>query len=148
MLCVVAKSSWTEVQYPGASRPLGGHAALVPLRQMTLARLLGSHRAPPRSRVGTFVAATGSSRRQNFCYGWTYREVGATHVDSRVDKLIGYQRFAECGFSQRTTAVLIKAGIDAPERLLSMPPEQIRLLHGIGPTLMKEVEQYRAQFEQ
>ena len=68
-------------------------------------------------------------------------------MDSRADKLNGYQRFAECGFSHRTTAVLIKAGIDAPERLLSMDPDQIRLLQGMGPVLMKEVERYRRKFK-
>ena len=57
----------------------------------------------------------------------------------------GYQRFAVCGFSKRTTIVLIKAGIDAPERLLSMAPGHIRLIPGIGETLMKEIDQYRAR---
>ena len=56
----------------------------------------------------------------------------------------GFHRFADCGFSARTTAVLIKAGIDTPERLLSMTQQQIRLIQGIGPALMKEIEQYRA----
>jgi hypothetical protein len=57
-------------------------------------------------------------------------------------------RFEECGFSYRIAGVLIKAGIDAPERLLSMAPDRIRLIQGIGPTLMKEIERYRAtQFE-
>ena len=59
--------------------------------------------------------------------------MGAAHVDSRVDNFNGYQRFAECGLSQRTTAVL-----------LSMAPDRIRLLQGIGPILMKEIDQYRA----
>jgi hypothetical protein len=68
-------------------------------------------------------------------------------VDFRTDKLNGYERFAECGFSERIIGVLIKAGIDAPERLLSMPPGRIRLIQGIGPVLMKEIEQYRAQFK-
>jgi hypothetical protein len=53
--------------------------------------------------------------------------------------------FEECGFGIRTARVLIKAGIDAPERLLSMTSEQIRLIQGIGPILMKEVERYRVQ---
>jgi hypothetical protein len=69
-----------------------------------------------------------------------HRKVGATHVDSRAHK-----RFAECGFSIRATAGLIKAGIDAPERLLSMTPDRIELIPGIGPTLMKEIEEYRAR---
>ena len=56
-------------------------------------------------------------------------------------------RFVECGLSARTAAVLVKAGIDAPERLLSMSPDRIRLIQGIGPALMKEIEWYRAQFK-
>ena len=66
-------------------------------------------------------------------------------MDSRADTN-GYLRFEECGFSIRTAGVLIKAGIDAPERLLSMDPDRIRLIQGIGPKLMKEIERYRAQF--
>jgi hypothetical protein len=46
-------------------------------------------------------------------------------------------RFTERGLSARTAAVLIKAGIDAPERLLSKAPDRIRLIQGIGPALMK-----------
>jgi len=52
--------------------------------------------------------------------------------------------FAECGLSPRTTGVLIKAGIDTPEQLLSMTPDRIRLIQGIGPMLLKEIERYRA----
>ena len=65
-------------------------------------------------------------------------------MDFRADKPDGHQRFKEYGFSDRITAVLIKGGIDAPERLLSMAPDRIRLIQGIGPTLMKEIELYRA----
>jgi len=43
--------------------------------------------------------------------------------------------------------IFIKSGIDAPERLLSMDPDQIRLLQGMGPVLMKEVERYRRKFK-
>ena len=35
-------------------------------------------------------------------------------MDFRVDKLNGYERFAECGFSERIIGVLIKAGIATP----------------------------------
>jgi len=69
---------------------------------------------------------------------------GERRVDFRADKPTGHQRFKDCGFSDRTTAVLIKAGIDAPERLLSMDSDRIRLIQGIGATLMKEIERYRA----
>jgi len=68
-------------------------------------------------------------------------------VDFGTDKPNGYLRFEECGFSDRIARTLIKAGIDVPERLLSMAPERIRLLQGIGPTLMKEIERYRAQLK-
>jgi DNA-directed RNA polymerase alpha subunit len=70
--------------------------------------------------------------------------VGRATVDVRADELNGYERFAECGFSERIIGVLIKAGINAPEQLLSMTPDRIRLIQGIGPTSMKEIEQYRA----
>ena len=70
---------------------------------------------------------------------------GESDMKRRAAKPSGYLRFAEYGFGDRITAVLIKAGIGAPERLLSMAPERIRLLQGIGPTLMKEIEQYRAR---
>ena len=65
-------------------------------------------------------------------------------MDFRDDKPDAYMRFAECGFSERIIGVLIKAGLDAPEQLLSMAPDRIRLIQGIGPTLIKEIEQYRA----
>jgi hypothetical protein len=55
--------------------------------------------------------------------------------------------FAECGFTDRTAAVLIKAGIVAPEFLLTMVSDRIPLIQGIGPTLVKEIERYRAQFK-
>jgi hypothetical protein len=55
-----------------------------------------------------------------------------------------YLRFVECGFSDRITFVLVKAGIDTPERLLSMAPDRVRLIPGIGETLIKEIDQYRA----
>ena len=55
-----------------------------------------------------------------------------------------YLRFAESRLSNRVVGALIKAGIDAPERLLSMAPDRIRLIQGIGPGLMKEIEQYLA----
>lgn len=56
-----------------------------------------------------------------------------------------YLRFAECGLSGRAVTALIKAGIDTPERLLSMAPDQIELIRGIGPTLAKEIEAYRTR---
>lgn len=58
------------------------------------------------------------------------------------------QRFAQCGFTDRTAAVLIKAGIDVPERLLAMSSDSVRLIQGIGPVLIKEIERYRARFWQ
>jgi hypothetical protein len=52
-------------------------------------------------------------------------------------------RFVECGFSDRTAAALVKAGISAPEQLLPMASDRILLIPGIGATLMKEIAQYR-----
>lgn len=54
-------------------------------------------------------------------------------------------RFAQCGLTDRTAAVLIKAGIDAPEHLLHIASDRIRLIQGIGPALMKEIERYQRQ---
>ena len=64
---------------------------------------------------------------------------------SEQTNLMGIERFVECGFSERIIGVLIKAGINAPEQLLSMSPDRIGLIQGIGPTLMKEIERYRAR---
>lgn len=55
-----------------------------------------------------------------------------------------YLHFAGCGFSDRITFVLVKAGIDTPEQLLSMAPDRVRLIPGIGETLIKEIDQHRA----
>ena len=65
----------------------------------------------------------------------------------RAAKASGHLPFADCGFSPRTTAVLIKGGIDTPKQLMSVAPDRIRLIQGIGPTLTKEIERYRAQFK-
>ena len=65
----------------------------------------------------------------------------------RKNKPGGYPRLKYCGLSDRTVRALLAGGIDAPERVLSMAPDQIRLIRGIGPTLMKEVERYRARFK-
>ena len=67
--------------------------------------------------------------------------------DKPRDKPQVYLRFADCGFSVRTASVLIKAGIDAPEKLLAMTPQDILPIQGIGRTLMKEIERYRTQFK-
>ena len=61
------------------------------------------------------------------------------------DESHAHLRFTRCGLSPRTAAALIKSGINAPEQLLSMPPDRILLIQGIGPNLMKEIEQYRAR---
>ena len=65
-------------------------------------------------------------------------------MDFRADKSDAYLPFQECGFSERIMGVLIRAGIGTPEQLLSMTPDRIRLVQGIGPNLMKEIERYRA----
>jgi hypothetical protein len=56
-----------------------------------------------------------------------------------------YLRFANCGLSDQTIRALLIGGIDSPERLLSMTPNQIRLIRGMEVTVMKEVERYRTQ---
>ena len=52
-------------------------------------------------------------------------------MTQRAAKPSGYLRFAECGFSDRTTRTLIKGGIGAPELLLSLAPDRILLLRGM-----------------
>ena len=64
------------------------------------------------------------------------------------DEPYAHLQFTQCGLSARAAAALVKAGIDAPERLLSMAPDRIRLIQGIGPALMKEIERYRAQIKE
>lgn len=64
-------------------------------------------------------------------------------MKAQLDTPNGYLQFAECGFSDRTKRVLIKAGVDTPERLLSIAPDRIRLTQDIGPALIKEIERTR-----
>ena len=65
--------------------------------------------------------------------------------DLMPDEPHAHLRFTQCGLSARTVAALIKSGINTPERLLSMAPDRIQLIQGIGPALMKEIEQYRVR---
>jgi hypothetical protein len=74
------------------------------------------------------------------------KNCGERDLRQRKIKPGGYLRLKYCGFSDRTVRALLAGGIDAPERVLSMSPDQIRLIRGIGRTLIKEVELYRAQF--
>jgi hypothetical protein len=62
------------------------------------------------------------------------------------ERPLGYLRFADCGFTDRTIRALLAGGIATPEQLFSMTPDQIRLIPGVGAVLMKEVERNRAQF--
>jgi hypothetical protein len=41
---------------------------------------------------------------------------------------------------------LIAAGLDMPERLLLMSPEEIGGLKGIEPVMRQEIEAYRSRF--
>ena len=61
------------------------------------------------------------------------------------DEPYAHLQFTQCGLSARAAAALVKAGIDAPELFLSMASDRIQLIQGIGPTLAKEIEQYRTR---
>lgn len=74
-----------------------------------------------------------------------HRKLAEQQVYAGLMARAEYLRFAECGLSSRVITSLIKAGIDTPERLLSMAPDQIELIRGIGPTLAKEIEAYRTR---
>ena len=47
---------------------------------------------------------------------------------------------------QRIAEALVKAGIDAPERLLFMSKVEIAALPGVGPAARREIEAYRMRF--
>ena len=74
-------------------------------------------------------------------------DCGERDLRRRKNKPDGYLRFKDCGFRDRVTRGLLAGGIDTPEQLLSMTPDQIRLIQGIGSTLMNEIERYRARFQ-
>jgi hypothetical protein len=92
--------------------------------------LIRINNAPPGYRYLCFMSRRRKLSEQQVYAGLMSRE---------------YLRFAECGLSNRVIGALIKAAIDAPERLLSMAPDRIVLIQGIGPGLMKEIERYRAR---
>lgn len=48
--------------------------------------------------------------------------------------------------SPRVAEALVRAGLDAPERLLFLDTAAIKALPGIGPAARKEIEAYRARF--
>lgn len=56
------------------------------------------------------------------------------------------KRLFEGRFSPSITDSLLKAGIDAPERLLFMTPEEIAALPGIGVDTQQEIAAYQARF--
>ena len=49
-------------------------------------------------------------------------------------------------FSDRTVEALLKDGVDAPERLLFMCPDQLRTIPGVGKVSLAEIMAYRARF--
>ena len=82
------------------------------------------------------------------CLIFVWRSKRREHdLNLNGDKLRGHRRLKGCGLSDRTITALVMSGVDAPERLLSMTTDQLRLIRGIGPGSMKEVERYRVQSE-
>jgi hypothetical protein len=102
------------------------------------------------NRIAVFCVCSGLERTleapafRGRCPGARF-DCGDHDLKWRADKPQEYLRFKNSGFSDRIIRALLLGGIDAPERLLSMASDQIRLIPGVGAGLMKEVEQYRAQ---
>ena len=54
--------------------------------------------------------------------------------------------FRDKGLSDRTIKALLDCGIDAPERLLFMTPDQLAVIRGVGKISLGEIMRYRARF--
>lgn len=52
--------------------------------------------------------------------------------------------FRDKGLSDRTIKALLDCGIDAPERLLFMTPDQLAVIRGVGKISLGEIMRYRA----
>jgi hypothetical protein len=81
------------------------------------------------------------------------REPSAAYIraaaKSRLEtahRMLGSRLFRDRELSDRTIKALVKHGIDAPERLLFMTPEQLRVVPGVGNASFKEIVAYRARF--
>ena len=53
--------------------------------------------------------------------------------------------FRDAGLSDHTVAALLNSGIDAPNRLLSIPPADIAVIPGIGKNSLDKIMRYRAR---
>src|SRR5579864_5487292 len=56
--------------------------------------------------------------------------------------------FTARGFSYSTIKALVRAGIDAPERLLFADGADLFLISGLDEQAFREIAQYRSQFKQ
>jgi len=64
----------------------------------------------------------------------------------QIQRAKAKQRFRDRDLSGITIRKLIKAGIDAPERLLFMSLAELGELRGIGPAERREIDAYRSRF--
>jgi hypothetical protein len=55
--------------------------------------------------------------------------------------------FLNRGLSERTIGALVSHGMNAPERLLFKSEAELRRVPGIGDVSIKEIEAYKAKFE-
>jgi hypothetical protein len=69
-----------------------------------------------------------------------------TSDSESLDDRIPLARFEHRGLSDRTIGALVRAGLDAPERLLSMSMVSIGRLKGIGDVSLSEIAEYRRQY--
>ena len=53
--------------------------------------------------------------------------------------------FRDTGLSDRTVRALLACGIDVPKRLLSMTPDKIAIIPGVGKVSLGEIMRYRAR---
>lgn len=59
-----------------------------------------------------------------------------------VDGYMAHMRFTGRGFSNATIDALANAGVDYPERLLTMEEKAIERLPGIGKVKLQEIKRY------
>ena len=68
------------------------------------------------------------------------------HLITAVSVMDTKSLFRDKGLSDRTVKALLDCGIDAPERLLFMTPDQLAVIRGVGKISLREIMLYREQF--
>ena len=78
--------------------------------------------------------------RSNTTYSFHDVDVAATFKAGAL--------FTARGFSYSTIKALVRAGLDAPERLLFADGADLFLISGLDEQAFREIAQYRSQFKQ